>query len=277
MTRLNVDTAAFTTAKGSKVRRREKRTARRSGPQHDILVTEGAETVRVAMEVKAVDGGLVIMVETSDGDDWTQVKPERLREGLVAILQRESQLERTAARYGLPAEALLNALADSVVDVSDPSAGLPEAELEALRAAGISLEGSPTDPTGAGQVARGLARSRQFREEALTVAEAAKELKVSDGRIRQLIAAGSVMTIPNGDGGRLLPAWQFVGGRLLPGMDVLTKAATGLHPLTLAGFMARPDVDLEVEGEPVSPLEWLLAGGDPTVVAGLAAGLRVPA
>lgn len=277
MTRLNVDTAAFRIAKATKPGRRAKPVARRSGAQHDILVTHSAETVRVAMEVKAVDGGLIIMVETSDGDDWTQVKPERLEEGLVAIFQRESQLERTAARYGLAAEALLNALAESVVDVSDPSAGLPEAELEALHAAGISLEGSPTDPTGAGQVARGLARSQQFREEALTVAKAAKKLKVSDGRVRQLIAAGSVMSIPNGEGAHLLPAWQFAGDRLLPGLDEVTKAAAGLHPLTLAGFMARSDVDFEIEGEPVSPIEWLVAGGDPTVVAGLVAGLRVPA
>lgn len=279
MTKLQLDTAAFATAKSPKTGRRAKRGAWRSR-LNDLSITEGsaeAESVRVAIEFKSHAGGLVIEVETSDGEDWAQVGPELLEEGLVAILQRESLLERTAARYGLPADALLGVLADSAVDLADESAGLPAAELEAVQAAGISLEGSATDPSGAGQVAVGLSRFRQFRDDALTVAEAADELNVTAGRVRQLVTAKAVMTIPNSDGGHLLPAWQFIEGRLLPGLDELADAADGLHPLTLAGFMTRPDVDLEVDGESVSPVEWLAAGGDPTVVADLAAGLRVPA
>ncbi len=277
MTELHLDTAAFASA-SSKAERRGKRRALRSRWKEDVVVHElNAQTVRVALEVKAQAGGLVIMVETSDGEDWSQVAPELLREGLVAILQRESQLERTAARFGLPADALLDALAASIVDVSDESAGLPQTELEVLHEAGISLDGSLTDPSGAGQVALGLAKAQRFREEALTVAEAATLLKVSDSRVRQLVSAGAVLTIPNGDGGHLLPAWQFVGGRLLPGLTELGDVVAGLHPLTLAGFMVRRDVDLEVDGESVSPIEWLVAGGDPAVVVKLAAGLRVPA
>lgn len=279
MTRLHLNTAVFTTPKSSRTGRRATKGALRSRLKEDLVVTQGldAETVRIHLEVKAHNGGLVIVVETPDGEDWSEVAPERLKKGLLVIFQRESQLERTAARYGLPADALLEALADSIVDLSDESAGLPEAELEVLQAAGVSLEGSPTDPSGAGQAALGLAKSQQFRAEALTVAEAAKELNVSDSRVRQLVSANAVMTIPNGDSGHLLPAWQFVGGRTLPGLVELTEAAAGLHPLTMAGFMTRPDVDLEVDGEPVSPIEWLVAGGDPAVVADLIAGLRVPA
>ena len=70
---------------------------------------------------------------------------------------------------------------------------------------------------------------------------------------------------------------QLVGSRPLPGLEVIAEAAAGVHPLTLAGFMTRSDVDLEVDGEPVSPIEWLVAGGDPAAVADLAAGLHVPA
>jgi len=238
-------------------------------------VGEGAETVQIQVEVKAA-GQLIVSVMAADGEYWRPVADDLLRHGLELLLKRESRLERTAARYGVEAEALLASLEQSVVDVTDESAGIPEAELNALREAGIKLRGSETDPSGAAQVALGLSRSRQFRDEALTAAQAARKLGVTDGRVRQLVAANSVVTIPNGDG-YLLPAWQIVAGRLLPGLDGVMEVAGDVHPLTLAGFMTRPDVDLEIEGQPATPVQWLLAGGDSERVADLAAGLSLPA
>lgn len=244
-------------------------------PDVVLVAGEGAETVQIQVEVKAA-GQLIVSVMAADGEDWRPVADDLLRYGLELLLKRESRLERTAARYGVEAEALLASLEQSVVDVTDQSAGIPEAELNALREAGINLEGSVTDPSGAAQVALGLLRSRQFRDEALTAAQAAKKLGVTDGRVRQMVAANSVVTIPNGDG-YLLPAWQIVAGRLLPGLDGVIEVAGDVHPLTLAGFMTRPDVDLEIEGQPATPVQWLLAGGEGERVADLAAGLSLPA
>src|SRR5688500_2941353 len=100
MTELHLDTAAFRVAKPPKAGRRERKAARLPRRAADVVVAQdlGGETVRVAFEVKAHQGGLVIVVETSDDDEgWLPVAPELLKEGLTAILQRESLLERTAA------------------------------------------------------------------------------------------------------------------------------------------------------------------------------------
>jgi hypothetical protein len=288
MTRLRFDTAAFRAA--STMTRASKATGRRvrrsrSDVEADVEaeVRSGTETVDITVELKADQGVVVVQVKTPDGEAWRDVAPELLEQGLTAIFSRGALLERAAARFGLPAEDLLDSLADAAVDVSDESAGLPDAERDALRQAGISLEGAPGDPSGAGQVALGLARSRRFRDEAFTVAQAATALGVTAGRVRQLVSTGAVVTMPGspgspgGEGSYLLPAWQIVDGRLLPGLAPVAKAAAGLHPLTFAGFMTRPDRDLVADGKAVSPVAWLLAGGDPDVVAQLVAGLRVAA
>lgn len=246
-------------------------------PRPEAATGPGVETVDVTVELDTSRGVVVLQARTPDGEAWRDVAPELLERGLTAIFSSQSLLERTAARFGLPPEDLLAALARSAVDLSDESNGLPTAERDALRRAGISLEGSPGDPSGAGQVALGLARSRRLRDDALTVAQAAAALKVTPGRVRQLVSAGAVVTLPGGESSHLLPAWQIVDGRLLPGLEAVASAAAGLHPLTLAGFMTRPDEDLVADGQVVSPVDWLLTGGDPDVVAQLVAGLRVAA
>lgn len=235
------------------------------------------ETVDVTVELDATRGVVVLRASAPDGETWHDVSPEMLEQALAAMFSNQSLLERTAARFGLRPQDLLASLGRSAVDLSDHSGGLPAAERDALRRAGVSLEGSPEDPSGAGQVALGLARSRRLRDDALTVAQAAAALKVTPGRVRQLVSAGAVVTLPGGESGHLLPAWQIVDGRLLPGLEAVAPAAAGLHPVTLAGFMTRPDEDLVVDGHSVSPVDWLLTGGDPDVVAQLVAGLRVAA
>jgi hypothetical protein len=254
-----------------------KKSAKRATERPDIVIRsrEGAETFAVEVKVKESSGEVIVTVIATEGDQRQPVSEELVRRGLELLFQRESRIERTAARYGLAAEALLASLEESAVDLTDESAGVPEAELDALREAGISLRGSPADPSGAAQVALGLARFQRFRDEALTAAEAARMLNVTDSRVRQLIASGEVVTIPNSDG-HLLPAWQFAGGRLVPGLPELIEAIEDVHPLTLASFMTLPDVDLEVEGQPVSPVQWLLGGGDVESVTDLATGLGLP-
>jgi hypothetical protein len=265
-----LQTAAFRTAHPAKP-------GRRSEMRPDIFFAgaELAETVRVTVDVVA--SKVTVEVEAADDEDWRPVAREDLRQGLEAMLVRESRLEQAAARFGVTPEALLVALESSVVDVANSAGLIPEAEAEALREAGISLEGAQDDPAGAGQVAAGVARFHRFRDEALTVSEAAGRLGVSAGRVRQLITAKSVISIPNDDGGHLLPAWQFVGNRVVPALDRLADVVVAVHPLTFAGFMTRPDVDLVVDGEPVSPVQWLISGGDPAVVRDLAAVLSIPA
>ncbi|WP_340539058.1 hypothetical protein [Nocardioides sp. GXZ039] len=268
MAKIRLDTAAF--------RDRSAATAPQAVHRPD------AATVDVIVEIKDDLGAVLLRVQASDGETWQSVGADLLEQGLTTIFVRESLLQRTASRFGMPAEDLLASLADSAVDVADASAGLPQAEHDALRHAGISLDGPPDDPSGAAQVAVGLARSRRFRDEALTVAQAATALGVTTGRVRQLVSAGTVVTMPGGQGpggdtGYLLPAWQITDHQLLPGLGLVAAAASGVHPMTLAGFMTRPNPDLDVDDRAVAPVEWLMAGGDAQVVADLVTGLRVAA
>lgn len=276
MTELQLVTAAFG-AQPPKRRRSVRSRLSRPISTGAAQEQEVVSTVRFLLVLTRGSDSITIEVETSEGDEWTPVSPTALKVGLVAILQRESRLEQTAARFGLATEALLSALEAAIVDLSDESAGTPAAELDVLRAAGVSLDGSPSDPAGAAQVALGVARAQAFRDEALTVADAASTLDLSPGRVRQLVAERRLLTMSSGDGGHLLPAWQFVAGRFVPGLEHVADAVEGIHPVTLAGFMNRADADLEVEGTPVSPAEWLISGGDPAAVAELAAGLSLPA
>ncbi len=240
----------------------------------DLSVTEGSETVEIELKVK--DGELVIRVLTSRDDDWEPLAEDVVKQGIELILERQSQLERAAARFGLATELLLTSLEDAVVDVSDESGGLPEAERAALDEAGIKLQGHPEDPTGVGEVMKGLALFERFRADALSVAQAAKVLDKTEGRVRQLVTAGQLATISNGEAGYRLPSWQFNEGRIVPSLStVLEHVGSSVHPLTLAGFMMRADPDLEVDGMAVSPVQWLVAGGDAESVADLAADLGV--
>ena len=187
-----------------------------------------------------------------------------------------ARFAEAAQRLGLTPIALLTGLETAPVSRVDlgGTGGLPEAERAALTDAGISLRGADDDPSGAAQVAIGHSRVVRFRAAALSVADAAERLGVSQSRVRQKIADGSILTIPGGDGAHVLPSWQFAAGRLVPGLELIGAGAVGVHPLTLAAFMGRPDPDLQIDGRSASPVDWLLGGGDVTVVAELVAGLR---
>lgn len=229
-----------------------------------------------ALHLRTQGDDVVVTGTVTEQQGERAVPSEALRRDLEEKIEREQRLEITAGRYGLSVEALLESLLDAAVDIHDPSGGLPTAERAALAEAGIRLDGSPDDPTGVRRVTQGRARAAALRRSSLTVAEAARRLGVSGGRVRQLIAAGELVSL-GGDGAHLLPDWQFVDGAAVPGLAQVTAALTGCHPLTVAGFMTTPSPDLEAGGVDLSPVEWLVAGGDVTPVAELAVGLRAAA
>ena len=152
--------------------------------------------------------------------------------------------------------------------------GLPPPKLDALRAVGINLAGTTADPTGDLQGAAGQAAWEELRRAALTETQAATAFGVPTDNLRELVTNGQVAAVEAEDGGWLFPAWQFPDGHPLPGLAQVCQAAVGVCPVTVAAFMAHPDVDLEVDGTPVSPAVWLAAGGEPGVVADLLAGLQ---
>lgn len=191
---------------------------------------------------------------------------------------RENKLANVASRLGMTVDELVDQLDDTAPAILAPvESAMPAAELAALRRAGVNLAGPENDPTGVSQLAAGIARVNAFREAALSVTQAAARLGVSQGRIRQQVRAREIASVPNADGTHLLPAWQFVNDALVPGLSVVLPHADGVHPLTLAHFMTRPDPDLDVNGALVSPVEWLLGGGAPDRVAALVVDLHLAA
>ncbi len=155
---------------------------------------------------------------------------------------------------------------------ADPRRELTPAEVQALQRGGFELEQQDlgdTDPLArtAAEYAALLATSR-------AVPESAEALGVDSSRVRQRLAARTLYGIKVRSGWKL-PSFQFEpSGGTVPGIEeVLPRLDPALHPVAVHRWFVTPTPDLELEGESVSPLTWLRAGGSPRQVGELAAGL----
>jgi len=115
--------------------------------------------------------------------------------------------------------------------------------------------------------ARTVALQAVLRDTALTVAGAAERIGVDASRIRHRIADSQLVGWKD-HGGWRLPVWQFTDDDVLPGLGTVLAAVPDDQPaLVVAAFMTTPQLDLG--DPPVTPRDWLLAGGDPARVASL--------
>jgi hypothetical protein len=154
----------------------------------------------------------------------------------------------------------------------DPRSALSPAEIAALEAVGADLrsrgrrEPDPRSPVAA-TYATVLA-------ETLSVNDVAGRLGIDSSRVRHRLSDRKLLGIRRTEGWRL-PTWQFgADGRPLPGFErVLRALPPGTHPVVIARFFSTPQAELVINGAPVSAREWLAGGGDPAVVAELAAGV----
>jgi hypothetical protein len=143
----------------------------------------------------------------------------------------------------------------------------------ALSAVGLDLS-----PQRAGERdvrARTVALQAVLRDTALTVAGAAERIGVDASRIRHRLGAGQLVGWKDRGGWRL-PVWQFTDDDVLPGLaEVLAAVPADQPALVVAAFMTTPQ---NLLGDPpVTPRDWLLAGGTPTRVASLMSVLGTPA
>ncbi|MEB3052138.1 DNA-binding protein [Mycolicibacter sp. MYC123] len=99
--------------------------------------------------------------------------------------------------------------------------------------------------------------------------EAAEILGVDSSRISRRL--GKSLWGFGIDGQRRIPRWQFLdSAALLPGLDVIVPAIPrGVTPAVLEAFMRTPQADFDEQ----TPIEYLVAGGDPRPVAELVADL----
>ncbi|MEU6646956.1 DNA-binding protein [Saccharomonospora sp. NPDC046836] len=139
--------------------------------------------------------------------------------------------------------------------------------------ADVGLDLSPHRQDEGDYRARTVAAHAVLADSALTVLEAAGRLGVDDSRIRHRLKEGR-LTGWKDQGGWRLPAWQFTTSSVLPGLEVVLRAVPDDQPaLVVAAFMGTPQSDLVINGRPATPRQWLLAGGDPELVARLVATL----
>ncbi|MFR9730105.1 DNA-binding protein [Saccharopolyspora sp. MS10] len=190
-------------------------------------------------------------------------------------------LETVLARAGLRVTAaeFLSLVEDAakrlITPQVDPSAHFTAAEREALGEAGLDL--APLAAEEADPRARTVAEQAVLRDTALSVNQAAERIGVDSSRIRHRIGDGRLIGWKDRGGWRL-PAWQFSDDDVLPGLEtVLTGMPQDQPALVLAKFMTTAQDDLELGDRPVSPREWLLAGGSARRVADLASAIGTPA
>src|SRR5438034_4568690 len=156
--------------------------------------------------------------------------------------------------------------------------GADAGELTAPEAAALARGG--VGPLSDEEARRALARAalahERLRATSLSVEEAARRLHVNTSRIRQRLAERSLYGLKDA-GAWLLPAFQFVAGGLVPGIEVvLRRLPEGVSPQAVARWFALPNPDLCTRddlGRPLTPLQWLLAGHPPGPAAELAAAL----
>lgn len=155
----------------------------------------------------------------------------------------------------------------------DPAADLPAAETAALQRGGFTME--PADSGPASTLARTAAEYAVLREPSLTAAETARRLGVDISQVHQLLASRQLYGLQVRGAWRI-PAFQFEGEHLLPGLDEVVPALPkDLHPVGIYHWFTEPNPDLSSEeGEHrMSPRDWLLAGHPPRAVAELATDL----
>jgi hypothetical protein len=92
----------------------------------------------------------------------------------------------------------------------------------------------------------------------------ARLLMVERNRVRRWARQREVYAFPGPDGEWYFPRWQFVGGRVLPGLRAVLEALPpDMGPAQVSQWFVAPNPALPLGEEAVSPVAWLAAGEDP--------------
>jgi excisionase family DNA binding protein len=152
-----------------------------------------------------------------------------------------------------------------------PAARVPQ--LAAGEAALLDEAGLPEQASGVGALERSRIELEALLHESLTIAEAARFLQVSTGRLRQRLARRTLYGVKEGRSWRL-PRFQLdQRGKLVRGIDkVLPYVRPDAHPLAVSLWFTSPHQDLVIGDDEAqaSPRQWLRAGRPPEAVARLA-------
>lgn len=103
----------------------------------------------------------------------------------------------------------------------------------------------------------------------VTADVAVRRLGVETAEVERLRGRGDLYAF-NSEGMWRYPRWQFTGNAQQPLLPHLAHLVASIpketHAATVLGFMRTPQRSAQIDGEPVTPFEWLTRGGDPQVL-----------
>jgi hypothetical protein len=190
---------------------------------------------------------------------------------LELILSDAGIAEDRFARATATALAELRGTAGAAID--DPASQVSEAERRQLEAGGLDL--TPRRRRDGEVLAESAARHAALLADSEDVGEVAERLGVTRARVRQRALERSLIAMREGDEWRF-PRAQFAAapdGSSAPirGLPAVSLALPrDLHPVAAWRFLSEPNGDLELEGRPVAPLDWLRSGGAPDPIVAIA-------
>jgi hypothetical protein len=150
---------------------------------------------------------------------------------------------------------------------------LSKTEWGAFERLGIDVAGTMPDADfyQSDPVLEGMIRQALMMAEAIPFAEAARRMGVSSARLRQRIAAGSLIAIRRPHGrGWLIPAFQIADtGEVSHLGPVLLSVGRTVSAEAMDHFFRTPREDLQGS----SPRDWLIAGHDPSIIENILSSL----
>ncbi|RKF13546.1 hypothetical protein D6850_14765 [Roseovarius spongiae] len=167
------------------------------------------------------------------------------------------------------AEAALHIAArivEQAHEVTCEETPLDKAEQEILERFGIDAGNAMSDEDfyKSAPVMEGMTRESIITAKAIPLAKAARRMGVSDARLRQRIAAGSLMAVHRPHGrGWLIPTFQLTDTGEVPHLGrTLLAAGRPISAQAMARLFRTPREDLDGH----SPRDWLIAGNDPAII-----------
>lgn len=127
---------------------------------------------------------------------------------------------------------------------------------------------------------RSAARAAGEAAATLNRRQLADRLGMDPTGISRQTGALDLYSYRSGAGRPVYPDWQLIDyetrgkDSVLPHLGQVIRALpAGAHPITVRTFMTTPTPDLQIDGRDASPRDWLIGGGDPSAVTGMAATL----
>lgn len=208
-------------------------------------------------------------MSTADGQSPVYTVDERSRGEAIAV----TILADLVQSYGLTMDEFTDELRDELAarPRGDPRA-LTAGERDVLTSIGVPAR-DLDEPLPAQAVTTAAANLLEHAAGMVSTGEMAQTLGRSESRIRGAIADGSLLGVRIGRGWRI-PTWQVANGHPIPHLrKVVAAIPTGVSQATIGRVMTTPTDELYLDGQAVSPRDWLLSGGDPALVTAILAAL----